>query len=126
MSNAGGLGGIGSLFRSPAAVKRDIDVVKKLTNKPYAINHIPQALDAETFRYTLATRPKVISFTLADPGDMVKQAHDVGSFVMVQVTTVAEADTSCRTGRGCHQRSGWRVRGLLRRGQYDGTCPAGR
>jgi len=98
VSNAGGLGGIGSLFRSTAAVKRDIDMVKKMTNKPYAINHIPQALDAETFRYTLATRPKVISFTLADPGDMVKQAHDVGSRVMVQVTTVAQAEQAAARG----------------------------
>jgi nitronate monooxygenase len=30
VSNAGGLGGIGSLFRSTAAVTRDIDVVRRL------------------------------------------------------------------------------------------------
>jgi NAD(P)H-dependent flavin oxidoreductase YrpB (nitropropane dioxygenase family) len=47
VSNEGGLGGIGSLFRSTAAVRRDIDMVKKLTRRPFAINHIPQALDAE-------------------------------------------------------------------------------
>jgi len=34
VSNEGGLGGIGSLFRTTAAVKRDIDLVKTLTNKP--------------------------------------------------------------------------------------------
>ncbi|HEV8574981.1 MAG TPA: nitronate monooxygenase, partial [Dehalococcoidia bacterium] len=33
-SNHGGLGGIGSLFRTTAAVTRDIDVVKKLTDRP--------------------------------------------------------------------------------------------
>jgi enoyl-[acyl-carrier protein] reductase II len=53
VSNQGGLGGIGSLFRTTAAIKRDIDVVKGLTNRHYAINHIPQTLDAEAFRYTL-------------------------------------------------------------------------
>ena len=42
VSNAGGLGGIGTLFRSFAAIKRDIDVVKTLTQRPFAINHIPQ------------------------------------------------------------------------------------
>ena len=46
VSNEGGLGGIGSLFRPTAAVKRDIDVVKKLTNRAFAINHIPQCPDA--------------------------------------------------------------------------------
>ena len=98
VSNEGGLGGIGSLFRSTAAVKRDIDTIKRLTSRPFAINHIPQALDAEAFRYTLDARPPVISFALDDPGDMVRQAHDVGSRVMLQVTTVAQAVRAAERG----------------------------
>jgi len=98
VSNAGGLGGIGSLFRSTAAVKRDIDVVRRLTSRPFAINHIPQTLDAEAFRCTLEARPAVISFALADPGDLVRRAHDVGSLVMLQVTTVAQAVQAAERG----------------------------
>jgi enoyl-[acyl-carrier protein] reductase II len=98
VSNAGGLGGIGTLFRATAAVKRDIDVVKTLTSRPFAINHIPQTLDAEVFQYTLQARPAVISFTLADPGDLVQQAHDAGARVMVQVTTVAQAIQAAERG----------------------------
>src|SRR3954471_1691699 len=90
-SNEGALGSIGSLFRSTAAVKRDIDVLRELTNRNFAVNHIPPTLDAEAFRHTLAARPAVISFALGDPGDLVQQAHDVSSKVMVQVTTVAQA-----------------------------------
>ena len=37
VSNQGGLGGIGSLFRTAAAIKRDIDVVRELTKRPYAV-----------------------------------------------------------------------------------------
>ena len=37
-----GLGGIGSLFRTTAAIKRDIDMVRRLTSQPFAIDHIPQ------------------------------------------------------------------------------------
>jgi nitronate monooxygenase/enoyl-[acyl-carrier protein] reductase II len=98
VSNKGGLGGIGSLFRATAAVKRDIDVVRRLTSRPFAINHIPQTLDTEAFRYTLEARPAVISFALADPGDLVRQAHDVGSRVMLQVTTVAQAVQAAERG----------------------------
>ena len=98
VSNEGGLGGIGSLFRSATAVKRDIDVVRRLTSRPFAINHIPQALDGEAFRYTLEAKPAVISFALADPGDLVRQAHDVGSLVMLQVTTVAQAIQAAERG----------------------------
>jgi enoyl-[acyl-carrier protein] reductase II len=84
VSNLGGLGGVGSLFRTTAAIKRDIDVVRRLTTRPFAINHIPQTLDAEAFRYALGARPAVMSFALADPGDLVRQAHDVGSRVMLR------------------------------------------
>jgi enoyl-[acyl-carrier protein] reductase II len=98
VSNEGGLGGIGSLFRGTAAVKRDIETVRRLTSRPFAINHIPQALDAEAFRYTLEAKPPVISFALDDPGDMVRQAHDVGSRVMLQVTTVAQAVRAAERG----------------------------
>jgi enoyl-[acyl-carrier protein] reductase II len=91
VSNEGGLGGIGSLFRAAGAVKRDIDTVRKLTRRPFAINHIPQTLDPEAFRFTLETRPAVVSFALGDPGDLVQQAHDAGCLTMLQVTTVAQA-----------------------------------
>jgi len=98
VSNQGGLGGIGSLFRTTEAIKRDIEVVKSLTNRHYAINHIPPTLDAEAFRCTLEARPAVISFALGDPGDLIKQAHDVGSLVMLQVTTVAQAIEAAERG----------------------------
>jgi len=99
VSNQGGLGGIGSLFRTTAAIKRDIDVVRELTKRHYAVNHIPQLLDAEAFRYTLAARPAVISFALGDPGDLVRQAHDAGTRVMLQVTTVGQAIQAAERGR---------------------------
>ncbi len=114
VSNAGGLGGIGTLFRATAAIKRDIDVVRTLTRRPFAINHIPQTLDAEAFRYTLEARPAVISFTLADPGDLVRQAHDVGARVMVQVTTVAQAVQAAERGADAISAQGSEFGRLLR------------
>jgi nitronate monooxygenase/enoyl-[acyl-carrier protein] reductase II len=98
VSNQGGLGGIGSLFRTTAAIKRDIDVVRELTKRHYAVNHIPQLLDGEAFRYTLAARPAVISFALGDPGELVRQAHDAGARVMLQVTTVGQAIEAAKRG----------------------------
>ena len=97
-SNEGALGSIGSLFRPTEAIKRDIDVVKELTNRNFAVNHIPPTLDAEAFRHTLAARPAVISFALGDPGDLVRQAHDVGSKVMIQITTVEQAIEAAQRG----------------------------
>jgi hypothetical protein len=98
VSNQGGLGSIGSLFRTTTAIKRDIDVVRTLTKRHYAVNHVPQLLDVEAFRYTLAARPAVVSFALGDPGDLVQQAHDVGARVMLQVTTVGQAIEAAQHG----------------------------
>jgi enoyl-[acyl-carrier protein] reductase II len=98
VSNQGGLGGIGSLFRTADAVKRDIDVVRQLTNRHYAVSHIPQTLDPDLFRYTLDARPAVISFALGDPGDLVRQAHEVGSLVIIQVTNVQQAGEAAERG----------------------------
>jgi enoyl-[acyl-carrier protein] reductase II len=98
ISNQGGLGSVGSLFRTTDAVKRDIDKLPTLTNRHFAINHIPRALDADAFRHTLKARPAVISFALDDPGDLIRQAHDVGSLVMVQVTTVGQALQAAERG----------------------------
>ena len=98
VSNHGGLGSVGSLFCPTDAVKREIDLLPTLTNRNFAINHIPQALDVEVFRHTLRARPAVISFALDDPGDLIRQAHDVGSLVMVQVTTVGQATQAAERG----------------------------
>ena len=97
-SNEGALGSIGSLYRTNAAVKRDIDVVQQLTNRNFAVNHIPPTLDADAFRHTLAARPAVISFALGDPGNLVRQAHDAGAKVMIQVTTVAQGIEAAERG----------------------------
>jgi nitronate monooxygenase/enoyl-[acyl-carrier protein] reductase II len=91
ISNAGGLGSIGSLFRTTGAITRDIATVRELTVRPYAVNHIPTMLDQQAFDSTLEAHPAVISFALGDPGDLVRRAHEVGSLVMQQVTTVRQA-----------------------------------
>ncbi len=98
VSNEGGLGGIGTLTRAADAIKRDIDVVKGLTNRHFAVNHIPPTLIPEAWAHTLAARPAVISFALGDPGDMVRQAHDVGAKVIIQVTTLAQAIEAAQRG----------------------------
>jgi len=93
---------VNSLLPCPTAVASAALVrcseQRKLTSHPFAINHIPQTLDAEAFRYALEARPAVMSFALADPDDLVRQAHDVGSRVMLQVTTVAQAAQAAERG----------------------------
>jgi NAD(P)H-dependent flavin oxidoreductase YrpB (nitropropane dioxygenase family) len=68
------------------------------TSRPFAVNHLVPALDESAFALTLAARPPVIVFALGDPGDLVQQAHEVGSLVLHQVTTVQQAREAAERG----------------------------
>lgn len=98
VSNAGGMGSIGTLNRATKEILRDLEEIRSLTARPFAVNHIPQTLDREAFDATIRLKPRVISFALDDPGELVGPAHDAGSLVMVQVTTVAQAEQAVERG----------------------------
>ena len=51
---------------------RDLDAIRDLTDRPFAVNHVPQTLDESAFAATLRLRPAVISFALGDPGDRAR------------------------------------------------------
>jgi enoyl-[acyl-carrier protein] reductase II len=97
-SNAGGLGSIATLHRSREAVLRDLATIRELTDRPFAVNHVPQSLDEAVFEETLALRPAVISFALGDPGELIDRAKWAGAKTMLQVTTVAQAELGAERG----------------------------
>lgn len=98
VSNAGALGSIGNLLRPPDDLGRQLDMLRDLTSRPYALNHTVPTLNEESFRISLEARPKLMSFALAEPGQYVKRAHDAGILVMTQVTTVPEALDAAEQG----------------------------
>jgi len=103
VSNAGGLGSLGTglrpveslrselLLRPPASLKEELPRIRQLTNRPFAVNYTLAQPNEEIFGLILEAKPPVISFALGDPGGLVKRAHAVGSLVMHQVTTVQQA-----------------------------------
>jgi nitronate monooxygenase/enoyl-[acyl-carrier protein] reductase II len=62
------------------------------------MNHLVPEINETAFALTLAAKPPVISFALGDPGDLVKRAHDAGSLVIHQVTTVFQARQAAERG----------------------------
>jgi enoyl-[acyl-carrier protein] reductase II len=98
VSEAGGLGSLGAWGRSVAALGDGIRQIREATDRPFAVNYLPPDLDAESFASTLAAGVPVISFATGDPGDLVARAHDVGSLVTVQVTTVEHAEQAVELG----------------------------
>jgi len=91
VSDAGGLGSIGSVFESADSVERQIARVRELTSRPFAVNHVVPLLDEEAFKVTLEAEPGVITLALGDPSDLIERAHASGAKVVHQVHTLAQA-----------------------------------
>jgi enoyl-[acyl-carrier protein] reductase II len=99
VSNAGGLGTVGAGTRpSPEHLRRELTRVRELTDRPFAVNHTVSNITEDAFAITLATRPALVSFALSSPGDLVERAHEAGSLVMCQVTTVDQARQAASQG----------------------------
>ena len=98
MSNAGGLGSLGAWQRPVEQLRRDVAELSDSTEQPFALNHVVPDLDYIGFELTLEAAPAVVSFALDDAGELMKKAHDVGSLVMQQVTTVQQAEVAVDHG----------------------------
>lgn len=111
VSNAGALGSIGTFGLDPIKLTRaaeDLDaqfaMITQLTDRPFAVNFVvpyfEESVDerAGLFGRGLSIDPKLVSFALGDPGDLLMRVHDAGALAMVQATTVAQAEQAATRG----------------------------
>lgn len=98
VSNAGGLGSLGTALRSVAQLQDDISQVRERTKRPFVVNHTRRPFHEDLFAATLAAQPPIISMALGESDDLVQRAHDVGSLFMQQVTTVRQAVQAAEQG----------------------------
>ncbi len=98
VTNAGGLGSLGAWNRPLEDLRQQLARIVDLTAGSFAVNHLVTMMNDEAFAATLDTRPRVISLALDHPHDYVKRAHDAGSLVMHQVTTVQQAYDAAQRG----------------------------
>lgn len=111
VSNAGGLGTVSSYLRTPDEARRQFAMIGDLTARPFAANHVVQAVSENVFQFGLDAKPRLVSMALADPGDFVKRAHDAGALFMHQVTTVAQAEQAAERGVDIIVAQGWEAGG---------------
>ncbi len=98
VTNAGALGSLGAANRPVDDLRRQLARIADLTAGSFAVNHLVTVIDEEAFALTLEAHPRVISMALDHPHDYVKRAHDAGSLVMHQVTTVQQAVDAAERG----------------------------
>jgi NAD(P)H-dependent flavin oxidoreductase YrpB (nitropropane dioxygenase family) len=91
VSNAGGLGIIGSLGRSPDELREEIGKVRELTTRPFGVNHVVSQIDAGAIDVTLELRVAVLSLSWGRAADLARRAHDAGIKVLHQVNSPEEA-----------------------------------
>lgn len=98
VSKAGGLGSVGTTLQSAEEVRKQIVRVRELTDRPFAVNFTARPFNEEAFALTLQARPRVVSFALGDPGELVEQTHDAGILFMQQVPTVQQGQRAAERG----------------------------
>jgi nitronate monooxygenase/enoyl-[acyl-carrier protein] reductase II len=98
VSDAGGLGTLGTALRSTEQIRADIRRVRELTDRPFAVNHTMRPLSEEAWDATLEERPPVVSFALGDPAERVAQAHEAGAKFVLQAHTVEQVRRAAELG----------------------------
>jgi NAD(P)H-dependent flavin oxidoreductase YrpB (nitropropane dioxygenase family) len=98
VSNAGGLGIIGGLFRDADELRDEILKVRQLTARPFGVNHVVSQLDSGAIDVTLELRVPVLSLAWGKADEIVRRAHDAGMKVIHQVNTPEEAGRAASDG----------------------------
>ena len=91
VSNAGGLGIIGGLSRTPDELRNEIREVRELTDRPFGVNHVVSQMDRVAVQMTLAQRVPVLSLAWGRATDLTYQAHEAGIKVIHMINTPEEA-----------------------------------
>jgi len=101
VSNAGGLGGLGGIYREgPEKLREKIRETKALTSRPFSVNLWVWLLDVAPQFLDVCIEEGAPSVTLSfgDPGDHAKRAKDAGLVVLHQAQTVAGAKRAAAAG----------------------------
>lgn len=98
-SNAGGLGILAIGHLSPEQTRTEIQRVRQLTNKPFAIGCaliMPGA--AENLEVAIEEQVPVINFSLGSGADVCKRVHAYGGKVIATVVTAKHALSAQKAG----------------------------
>ncbi|MDP8900970.1 MAG: nitronate monooxygenase [Actinomycetota bacterium] len=91
VSDAGALGSLPTALRSAEQVGEDIAALRRLTDRPFAVNHTMKPFVEDVFAEIVRAAPPVVSFALGFSTDLVKRAHDAGSLFVQQVHSATQA-----------------------------------
>jgi nitronate monooxygenase len=102
VAQAGGFGFLGMVREPPSLIRREVEAVRRLTQRSFGINLIPAATDSELLEQQLGRCielgvPVVALFWDLVPG-VVERLRDAGILVVCQVGSPEEGDSAQRAG----------------------------
>ena len=98
VSEAGGLGSVGTAVRSVDDLREQWERLRAATDRPFAINHTVRPFSEEAFEATLEFRPPAISFHLAVSAELIERAHSSGILWIQQVVDREQVVASVEAG----------------------------
>ena len=111
VSNAGGLGSLGTAVRDPDELRSQWERMRGLTDRPFAINHTGRPFDESVFAAIVEAAPAAVSFHMGVPADLIAQAHEAGALWIQQVGDVRAADLALEAGADVLVAQGWEAGG---------------
>jgi enoyl-[acyl-carrier protein] reductase II len=98
VSEAGGLGSLGTALRTPDQLRAQWRRLRELTDKPFAVNHTIRPFDEAAFAATIEARPRAISFHLGVPREEIGRAHEADILWIQQVVDRRQAEEAVAAG----------------------------
>src|SRR5439155_689615 len=98
VSNAGGLGIVSFGANPPPLLRRLVERVRELTDRPFGVNYLLPFTMQEQVDVCVELRVPVLSTFWGDPAPYVGAAHDAGLKVLHQVGSVADARRAVDAG----------------------------
>lgn len=120
VSNAGGFGLIGAGGGAGDWMARECALARAGTERPWGIGLLSWAIDDATVQRAIAEEPAAIMLSFGDPTPFVSAVRDAGITLMIQVTTLPDAQRALDLGADVVVAQGAEAGG---HGEGRGTLP---
>jgi len=98
VSNSGGIGSLGTVLLTPAAIRSQVRRIRELTDRPFIVSFSGREFSEQGFAAALIEEVPVLSFAHGDPKELPRRAHEAGALFIQAVKTVREASEAAERG----------------------------
>lgn len=98
VSNGGGLGMVGGARGNRGWLERELAIVTARTGQPWGVGFLTWAVDIDAIAWTLDQRPHAVMLSFGDPAPFAARVRDAGVPLIIQVTSLDEAQRAVDVG----------------------------